>query len=566
MGLCLSTQAPTPARNEWKKSVADNRNNNNPPRQSTGYQNRFNAPIQPQGQPFSSQKRSQPTQSQLPAGWELKKTKDGRCFYVDHTSRKTQWHPPEVLPPGWEKKMTSNGRPFYVDHATRQTQWHPPDLDEINNRPSPMSKQGSLGWDEKILKDDNEVLLISRGWAGRYSVNIDHCFRKVAEVLDNLPGLESVNVHVLTNVFDRTTIKQSDLDMWTSYSDGKLFQNKSDARGRLKTICDYIAGTIATKKSKQQLKFIAKELSQDKAKKYDPCGILLLLASHGNVCNVMKEVGIQSAYSAMTNQTAAMFQSQTFEDRISQLLLEFREMMIEELYHTFGATNNTHSITLMRNNLAPFIGVEKIHDTQAGNWGLPNGWENGLRDKYFNNHYTVEAITRWILLSMNEEPRKIGYEAITNYLDKYKPIDDTYLFYTDVYDMESGQIKPRYVKWILTNLGIFYGPKISFEIPEVEPDVIEGEGMIGVNDRSAALGGPEELLDEQISQAANIQINTQRSEADLFEKWSSARVMDGPSREDMDEKSRHDMISRWQSQWEMYSNDPQVQIDERGRL
>lgn len=30
------------------------------------------------------------------------------------------------LPPGWEQRLTADGRPFYVDHASRRTQWNHP--------------------------------------------------------------------------------------------------------------------------------------------------------------------------------------------------------------------------------------------------------------------------------------------------------------------------------------------------------------------------------------------------------------------------------------------------------
>ena len=32
----------------------------------------------------------------------------------------------EPLPPGWEEKTTENGRKYYINHTTRSTQWHRP--------------------------------------------------------------------------------------------------------------------------------------------------------------------------------------------------------------------------------------------------------------------------------------------------------------------------------------------------------------------------------------------------------------------------------------------------------
>jgi len=310
------------------------------------------------------------------------------------------------------------------------------------------------------------------------------------------------------------------------------------------------------------MKFIAKELVEDYANKYDPKGILLLVASHGNVCNVMKEVGVQSAYGALTNQTQAIFQSQTFEDRVLNILAEFREMCVEELYSTFGATNNTHSITLMRNHLAPFIGVETIYDTQASNWGLPQNWQHGLEGKYWGNHYNVPKITNFVRNAMNEEPRKISYEVLTKFLEEHKPIEDTYLFYTDVYDMESGKIKPRYVQWILHRLDIFRGPKITFKIPEKIPEVIDGEpGSMEVNERVADYDGPSELVDSAMFDYKDVQVRTHKNGEDLKQKYSSAiiDVSDIPTPEEIEKKRTDQLVKRWHSQYEMYLDDPVIQ-------
>merc|ERR1719284_1743332 len=103
----------------------------------------------------------------------------------------------------------------------------------------------------KVLKDedDGEVMLISKGWSQPFSVNRQHVFKPVAEVLNNVRGLDNYDAYKLLKVWDRQTIKQSDLDMWTSYSNGKLFNGKAQAREYLKTVIDYASGNLPTKKS-----------------------------------------------------------------------------------------------------------------------------------------------------------------------------------------------------------------------------------------------------------------------------------------------------------------------------
>eukprot|EP00731_Ephydatia_muelleri_P035974 Em0186g5a len=79
----------------------------------------------------------------LPPGWEVRKTTDGRFYYIDHNTKTTTWdHPLKKategtgpLPPGWERKITPDGRVFFVDHTTKSTQWEDPRL--MNNKPAP---------------------------------------------------------------------------------------------------------------------------------------------------------------------------------------------------------------------------------------------------------------------------------------------------------------------------------------------------------------------------------------------------------------------------------------------
>uniref|UniRef100_A0A8C2N3Q8 E3 ubiquitin-protein ligase n=1 Tax=Cricetulus griseus TaxID=10029 RepID=A0A8C2N3Q8_CRIGR len=91
-----------------------------------------------------------PTSSGLPPGWEEKQDEKGRSYYVDHNSRTTTWAKPTMqedprskipahlraktpvdndlgpLPPGWEERTHTDGRVFYINHNTKKTQWEDP--------------------------------------------------------------------------------------------------------------------------------------------------------------------------------------------------------------------------------------------------------------------------------------------------------------------------------------------------------------------------------------------------------------------------------------------------------
>ncbi|KAN0083436.1 hypothetical protein V8E54_002524 [Elaphomyces granulatus] len=77
----------------------------------------------------SLREREAPKEEQisLPKGWEARRTKEGRVYYVDHNTRSTSWVYPQrqfSLPEGWEARKTiKEGRVYYVDHKTRSTSW-----------------------------------------------------------------------------------------------------------------------------------------------------------------------------------------------------------------------------------------------------------------------------------------------------------------------------------------------------------------------------------------------------------------------------------------------------------
>ncbi|KAL5481729.1 hypothetical protein EMCRGX_G021957 [Ephydatia muelleri] len=97
-----------------------------------------NRPVRAHSQRSTSTSLQVQQEEELPPGWEKRLDDSGRVFYIDHTRRVTQWHPPSTqprpqilqdlgpLPPGWEVRSSSDGKKFYIDHNTRSTQWEDP--------------------------------------------------------------------------------------------------------------------------------------------------------------------------------------------------------------------------------------------------------------------------------------------------------------------------------------------------------------------------------------------------------------------------------------------------------
>ena len=74
---------------------------------------------------------------------------NGRVFFINNKKKKTTWVDPRtgrpsplppILPPyrasreeelgplpkGWEERVDTDGRSFFINHSTRQTQWEDP--------------------------------------------------------------------------------------------------------------------------------------------------------------------------------------------------------------------------------------------------------------------------------------------------------------------------------------------------------------------------------------------------------------------------------------------------------
>ncbi|KAL5005295.1 hypothetical protein ScPMuIL_018751 [Solemya velum] len=86
----------------------------------------------------------------LAPGWEERTDSvSGRQYYLNHTTRTSQWDRPlrnvsgdaveTEMPSGWEERVDANGRSYYVNHTTRQTQWTRPQLNSIV--PPPQSNE-----------------------------------------------------------------------------------------------------------------------------------------------------------------------------------------------------------------------------------------------------------------------------------------------------------------------------------------------------------------------------------------------------------------------------------------
>lgn len=82
-------------------------------------------------------------QKSLPEGWEISfSDKDGRCYFIDHSTKTTSWVRPVPghhsttgpLPKGWERRSLADGRIYFVDHNTKSCQWGFPNVDPVKSQ------------------------------------------------------------------------------------------------------------------------------------------------------------------------------------------------------------------------------------------------------------------------------------------------------------------------------------------------------------------------------------------------------------------------------------------------
>ncbi|XP_072259797.1 E3 ubiquitin-protein ligase Itchy homolog [Pyxicephalus adspersus] len=102
--------------------------------QLQGAMQQFNQRFIYGNQDYSGQNKEYDPLGPLPVGWEKRTDGNGRVYFVNHTTRTTQWEDPrnqgqlneKPLPEGWEMRFTVDGVPYFVDHNRRTTTYIDP--------------------------------------------------------------------------------------------------------------------------------------------------------------------------------------------------------------------------------------------------------------------------------------------------------------------------------------------------------------------------------------------------------------------------------------------------------
>jgi hypothetical protein len=244
------------------------------------------------------------------------------------------------------------------------------------------------------------------------------------------------------------------------------FRDAADAERRLSTLVDYCEGqgcyaagccSNASDSTTNKLRMVVQliHVYQDEEK----LPILLLLAAHGGVCNVQKEIGIDSAYAQLTRTCAEHAHRSSFPVYVLRVLRQKREQLVEAVFVEDCVRKhiaaNSHYLAPFRNFLADQVGVPKLSDPNAAPIE-----ENGVQEciARFWQLYSLDQVVAEVAAALNHSPRRIPYDTLVSWLEANVPQGcDTYAFLSASFDMH-GNVRAETIQHSLWCLGVLRSP------------------------------------------------------------------------------------------------------------
>ena len=241
-----------------------------------------------------------------------------------------------------------------------------------------------------------------------------------------------------------------------------------------------------------------------------------MLAVHGGVCNVMKEVGIRAAYSALADSVEEAGNDP--RNCVLHILYDLRELLVEKMYHAqelddpVGAVQlNTHNLIAYRNPLARYVGLATIPDPDM----TMNSTAATMVPHFFQRFYSVDIMIDAIAQALNEPPRRINYDAIIGFLKYNRPEEefpDPEEFMWHLFD-EEGNFTRGVVAWILYKMGCLkidekhemeisnmFPPLDELELSRSQGYALERSGQAAVTSLENSMGREEVVEDLMTSQ------------------------------------------------------------------
>jgi len=316
----------------------------------------------------------------------------------------------------------------------------------------------------KQSEDDNSFLLFEEKddekyvapKSSDYAVNYNHVKTKVAELTEKITTTDDHSGLKLLDIFEKIEVTKDHLTMWVRWSGGS-FPDKKTAVKSLKTVLEYAEKNPSSPRIKNQLRVITKLIIEKGIEKSDEyVHFLLLLASHGGVCNVMKDVAINNAYGMMTESLTDIIKLQTLEQQILNELRNYRHILVEKLHLQFKFGTNQHTVNGFYNVMAPLVGLVKYIDNHLGTPGGVNRniYKRNVDKRFFATLYNKENIIKRVYTLIEE--KKIGYQKIVDFFQEHCPENmDKMDFLQQAINIDDGKINEDYLCWLLAKLNIF---------------------------------------------------------------------------------------------------------------
>jgi hypothetical protein len=185
-------------------------------------------------------------------------------------------------------------------------------LEKLRKEPS-VKFSFPLEW-ENIEDEDLEIDVLHLDI--EKNVNLD--------LADSVQCSEPANLSSLLQQY-KGTIKTEKLQLWSNYWGGTLFSSVEELAAPVGGLNEYCENDPkASPGIKNRLRIICQTI-RNKNVELDRENLLIMLAAHGGVCNVQKEIGIRMAYAAITDSIRSETKLQSIENEIMRILLTLRQ-------------------------------------------------------------------------------------------------------------------------------------------------------------------------------------------------------------------------------------------------
>jgi len=316
-------------------------------------------------------------------------------------------------------------------------------------------------------------------------LNKAHLTAEVLEAYQNEDlekELEGVTSDDLMTMHGKLEWTDDLLGRYFGWGESQAFKTGEAIVPKLKTVVEYAErDESAPADIKPKLRFVTKCLHEASAE-LDARELIIMLACHGGLCHVQKQIGIRMGYNALSGNLKSEMDASNIHNQILRLLVDTRETSVEQLYraqHLNGAKSlNSHGLVGYRNELSSFIGLPMIPDQHAGKFPAALRY----KEVFFERFYTVDVVLDATLKALKDH--SLNYNATVAFLQYNRPslkrLDDPEEFLYHCFDFETGAFLRETAAYILWKANVLEAGVAVIEshiedmlFPEMPPEEMD---------------------------------------------------------------------------------------------